>query len=80
MTIKQKLAMARNAVDQTKAISECLLCRERQQQIEKHHPQADKVLGTVKALTSCPTCKPIIKQIISCAKMGHIYDTQNNTA
>lgn len=64
---------ALRSIDQTRAINECLLCRDRLKQIEKHHQDAKKLLSTTKKINQCSVCRETLKAIIVCAKMGHVY-------
>lgn len=66
---------AEHAIDQEKAIRDCLICRERIKTIEGHHTDAKNLLKTTVKISKCKECRETLNAIVVCAKMGHVYET-----
>lgn len=72
--IKDKLKLARQAVNQEKAIEKCTYCQPLKKQIEEHHKTVTNVASATLQIAKCPQCRHLTSQIIACAKNGHISE------
>lgn len=70
--VRNKLKVAKEALNQTDSIEKCIYCQPLKQSIEMHHPNVTSIMNALPILLKCDYCKTKIGLIVQCAKRGHL--------